>query len=107
MHVVVLVFAHGSLCSGQAVVQELSAALAAAVGSARDMPRHFCELQLEELGLRCVCSNCATVPTVPSCRRHVACCCRYMDRVEALGGTTNAVLWHPLRWRARGSRGVF
>jgi hypothetical protein len=45
------------LTRGKTAVQDLSAALAAAIGSVRDMPKHFCELQLDELGLRCFSSH--------------------------------------------------
>ena len=37
---------------GKTAVEDLSAVIAAALGSVMDMPKHFCELQLHELGLR-------------------------------------------------------
>ena len=74
-------------------MQDLSASLKAALGSARHMPKHFCELDLHVLGLRCCFDPASAAPISHECFAN----CSYLDRVEALSALTNAVLWHPER----------
>lgn len=82
---------------GKTAVQDLSAALADAVGSVREMPKHFCELQLDELGLRCFINYISIWTFASKLVSNYSLRIRYLDRVEALNALTNAVLWHPGR----------